>query len=88
MNSNDAVKLFSNSRPLYKIAEEISGDWKAVNYAAVPYLEALHCLNTIDDDYGCDSGKSMVAYFLSNAATWRGDAARRIKKELNGMLKY
>jgi len=88
VNSNDAVKLFSNTRPLYEIAKEINEDWKAVYFGAVPYLEALHCLNTIDDDYGLDSGKSMVAYFLSNAATWRGEAARRIKKELNTMLKY
>lgn len=87
MNSDDMVKLFSNSRPLYVIAEEVSKDWKNVYFGAAPYLDALRCLNTIDDDYGSDSGKSIVAYFLSNAQNWRGETARRIKKELNEMLK-
>ena len=87
MNSDDMVKLFSNSRPLYVIAEEVSKDWKNVYFGAAPYLGALRCLNTIDDDYGSDSGKSIVAYFLSNAQNWRGETARRIKKELNEMLK-
>jgi hypothetical protein len=34
-----------------------------------------------------DSGRSIVAYFLSNASTWRGETAKRIKLELNKMLK-
>jgi len=28
-----------------------------------------------------------VRYFLSNATTWRGDTARRIKAELKEMLR-
>jgi len=35
-----------------------------------------------------DSGDSIVRYFLSNASTWRGETARRVKKELNAMLKH
>jgi hypothetical protein len=42
-------------------------------------------LNSIDDKYGYDSARSIVNYFLANAGTWRGEVARRIKKELKGM---
>lgn len=75
------------NRPLYKIAQEIKDDWKNVNYAAKPYLSAMLELDKITDDYYADSGSSIVAYFLSNATTWRGEKAKAIKKELNNMLK-
>ena len=75
-------------RPIEVIANEIRKDWGAkVNYAARPYLQAMYGLNSISDNYGCDSAKSVIAYFLSNASTWQGDTARRIKKELNAMIK-
>ena len=73
------------NRPLHEIAREIRSDWKKVNYAAVPYLEAMGTLDQIEDNYYLDSGRSIVLYFLSNASSWRGDVARRIKKELKGM---
>jgi len=74
------------ARPLYEIASEIRKDWKKVNYAAVPYLDAMRDLNSVADNYYADSGKSVVAYFLANANSWRGDVARRVKAELKGML--
>ena len=74
-------------RPLYEIANEIKKDWKKVYFGAVPYLDAMSTLDSINDKYMYDSAKSIVLYFLSNAGTWRGDTARRIKKELNAMLK-
>ena len=75
-------------RPIEVIANEIRKDWGAkVNYAARPYLQAMYGLNSISDNYGCDSAKSVIAYFLSNASTWQGETARRIKKELNAMIK-
>ena len=69
-------------RPLYKIAQEIRKEWTNVNYAARPYLDAMWY-----DSYGYDDGKSIVLYFLANAGTWRGEAARRIKAELKEMIK-
>lgn len=81
------------TRPLYEIAEEIRQNWKKsisgtdLNYAAKPYLEAMQDLNKITDNYICDSGKSIVAYFLGNASSWRGETAKRVKAELNAMLK-
>ncbi len=74
-------------RSISDIAFEIRRDWKNVWFGAVPYLDAMFSLDSIDDDYGYDTGRSVVAYFLSNAATWRGEVARRVKKELKGMLK-
>lgn len=74
-------------RPLYEIAAEIRKDWQNVNFAAVPYLEAMETLNSIDDKFMFNSGRSIVAYFLSNASTWKGETARTIKKELKAMLK-
>jgi hypothetical protein len=73
------------TRPLYIIANEIRFDWQKVYFGAVPYLEAMLCLKSIDDDYGMDSAKSVVIYFLSNATTWRGETARRVKAELKKM---
>lgn len=74
------------SRPLYTIAQEIAKDWQRPYFGAVPYVKALGELESINDTYGCDTASSVVAYFLSNAATWRGEVARRIKKELKAML--
>jgi len=76
----------SETRSLYLIASEIRRDWQKVNYAAKPYLDAMHSLNSIEDQYMYDTGKSVVRYFLSNASTWRGTKAREIKAELRAML--
>jgi hypothetical protein len=75
------------TRPLYEVAEEIRKDWKNVYFGAKPYLDAMSCLESINDNYGWDSGKSIILYFLANASSWRGETARRIKKELNAMTK-
>ena len=74
-------------RALSVIARDIRRDWTRVYYGAVPYLNAMSRICSIDDDYYTDSARSVVAYFLSNATTWRGETARRIKKELNAMLR-
>ena len=75
------------SRPLFAIAQDIRANWTKVNYGAKPYLEAMYSLDSIKSNYGYDSGKSIVLYFLSNASSWRGDSARRIKAELKAILK-
>lgn len=75
------------SRPIHTIAHEIRTDWKKLYYGAVPYLEAMLTLDRMDQMYGADTAHSVVAYFLANAATWRGEVARRVKAELNAMLK-
>ena len=74
-------------RNLSEIAAEIRKDWKPVNFAARPYLEAMAELNSMKDMYYADSAKSVVLYFLSNASTWRGETAKQNKKELKAMVK-
>jgi hypothetical protein len=75
-------------RSIETIANEIRRDWGVkTNYAARPYLQAMYGLNSISDNYGCDSAKSIIAYFLSNASTWKGETAKRVKAELNKMIK-
>ena len=74
-------------RPLNQIASEIRKVWNPVNYAAKPYLDAMYSLVSINDSYGCDNARSIVLYFLSNASSWRGPDAKRIKAELKEMLK-
>jgi len=44
-------------------------------------------LYSVHDAYGYDSGKSVVLYFLSNAATFKGEAAKALKAELKAALK-
>ena len=74
------------NRPLYEIARDIRNDWKKPYFGAKPYLDAMATLDSIEDNYGWDSAKSIVLYFLSNASTWRGDTAKAIKKELKAMV--
>jgi hypothetical protein len=77
----------STPRKLSDIAKEIYADWKPVHAYAKPYAEAMATLDSIDDMYGADSASEIVARFLGNAASWRGEKAKAIKKELNAMLK-
>ena len=74
-------------RSIYEIAREINRDWVNVNYAAKPYLSAMYSIDTVNDSYGYDSGRSVVLYFLSNARSWKGDTAKRIKLELKEIIK-
>ena len=74
-------------RPLRVIAHEILSLWPNPYFGAEPYLSAMFHLDKITDNYFEDSAESVVNYFLANANTWRGDRAREIKAELNGMLK-
>ena len=76
----------TNTRPIHEIALDGKATGSKGSPYAQPYLDAMQYLTSIDDDYYLDSGRSVVLYFLSNAASWRGDDARRIKKELKEML--
>lgn len=75
------------SNNLSDIAKIIKTDWKNVNFAAKPYLNAMHSLNTVNDYYFADSGKNIVIYFLANASTWRGETAKLVKAKLKELLK-
>ena len=77
----------ASTRPLNEIAREIRKEWKKVNFGAVPYLKAMGTMTSVNEDYGYDSGESIVIYFLANASGFRGEAARRIKAELKSALR-
>jgi hypothetical protein len=81
------AKTTAATRPLHEIAREIRKDWKNVHFGAKPYLDAMASLDSVNDNYGWDSGKTIVLYFLGNASTWRGETAKRIKAELKAMVK-
>jgi len=76
----------TQARPLSNIAHDIKRDWKQVHYAALPYLNAMLNMDSIDSTYFYDSGTSIVRYFLANAGTWRGHVAQSIKSELRSMI--
>lgn len=71
----------------------VCSDWRTKDgtpniwFGAVPYLQAMLSLESIDDDYGADTGKMVVIYFVSNAAQWRGPVARAVKAELKRRIK-
>lgn len=76
-------------RPLHEIAREI--EWECSDKAWYVYAEAyvtpMKSLTSMSDNFYADSADSIVRYALSNLTSWRGDSARRVKAELNGMLK-
>jgi hypothetical protein len=83
-------------RPLLDICKEIRKLWVdgtgvtkirqgAAGYGAEPYFGAMLAIATSGDDHAMyyeDTAKSTVVYFLSNAASFRGEDAKRIKLEL------
>lgn len=73
-------------RPLSEIANDIHQDWAKPSPYAAPYIQAMSTLNGMSDYYGLDPATEIVARFLANASTWRGEVARTIKRELNDML--
>lgn len=92
METNQEVAVVAapvnySEKNLSELASVVYRNWPKVNFAAAPYLEALVSLDNIDDSYGADSGRSVVAYFLANASSWKGEVAKAVKKELNRRLK-
>jgi hypothetical protein len=76
-----------NGMQIYEISDLIRREWKNVYFGAKPYLDAMMSLGSINDDYGADSGKSIVTYFLGNAQSFRGPVAKIVKAELNKRVK-
>jgi hypothetical protein len=85
----------TTTRPLWAIADDIAHAAREHRVAkgtrpswysyAEPYVDAMACLTSIDEDYGADSGRSVVLYCLSNLTSWRGDTARAVKAELKSI---
>lgn len=73
-------------RNISDVAYEIRKLWKKPYFGAVPYIETMMSLSDKDSMYICDSATDIVIRFLGNANTWRGEDARRIKKELKDII--
>lgn len=84
--SGDANLTPSGHRPIATIASEIVSDWKNPYFGAKPYLDAMFSLSDIKDNYGLDSARSIVSYFIANASQWKGEKARAIKAELKKIV--
>lgn len=76
------------NRAIYQIAKDIKSEWGSkIYFGAVPYLEAMHFLSNKNDKYGYDNADSILRYFLSNASSFRGENARKLKEEIKNILK-
>lgn len=76
------------NRSISSIARDIKRVWVKPYFGAVPYLDAMLSLNTINDKYFEDDAEMIVAYFLANASTFRGNDAKILKQELKQLLKH
>jgi hypothetical protein len=90
--SENAVKEMAinknNEEPsLSQIADIIEADWKKPYFGAIPYIQAMKELETIEDKYFEDDARDIVTRFLVNADRWRGPVAKKIKEQLRKMLK-
>lgn len=74
--------------PLRSLAGLIHQDWQKPYFGAVPYIQAMYALQSIDDAYGLDDGHGIVCYFLANARTWRGPTAKAVKAELKRRCRW
>ena len=72
------------NRKLSEIAKDILQHWKNPYFGAKPYIQAMLLINSAEPNahYLAESAEGIVAYFLANATTFRGEDARRIKAEL------
>lgn len=87
----DLIQHHISTLPLSALAVLIEEDWgrgpSGVGWAARPYLDAMQWLDSIDDSYGWDDGRTVVLYWLSNAQSYRGLFAQCAKAELRRRLK-
>ena len=69
------------------IAQDHRDQGKKVSPALRPYLDAMYHVRSVNDNYGMDSGKSIVAYALSNMSSYKGETAKAVKARLKQLLK-
>jgi hypothetical protein len=68
--------------PIAQLADVVRRNWANPSPYALPYLRAMFSLKDMDSMYGADDAQSIILYFLSNAASYRGPVARLVKAEL------
>lgn len=92
----DAYRRSMPKRTVSDIAREIFSLWRPVDPGARPYLEAMLSMDyssfihpdspTTERMYGAEPARDVVERFLSNASTFRGEDARRVKLELRQLV--
>lgn len=88
------------STPLHAIMREMVADmtaicrnqktpisWREKYWSAVPYIEALMCLEKPTDKYGYDKGTYLINYLLGNLSQYRGEKAKEFKALLKQLAK-
>lgn len=58
-----------------------------LNEEASKSLLGMHCIESTEDMHDGESGLSIVRRFLSFSSNWRGQHARRLKNELERMIR-
>ena len=78
-------------RKISSIARDIWIEWSAtksgINYSALPYLEAMMKIDSINSMYFADRAGYVVTYFLANARQFKGERAKELKLELKALSK-
>lgn len=86
--NTETLKLQLPSAPIAQLANLIVRDWGSrMSPHAQPYVSAMLTLQDMSSEYGCDSARSIVLYFLANASSWRGPVAQLVKAELKSRCK-
>ncbi len=74
-------------KSLSQYANEILSDWPNPPEHVRERLIALQSVDQITGYYDLDTVKSIVLYVLAGMGGWRGETAKKIKKELNDICK-
>ena len=72
--------------PISQIADVIRRNWTKPSPYALPDLRAMFSLSDMQSKYGADDAESIILYFLSNAAGYRGEVAKAVKAELKARI--
>lgn len=69
-------------RPISAIARDIRKAWPKPYFGAVPYLNAMLQIESANDAFYEEDGRTQIIYFLGNATSFRGPEAKALKAEL------
>lgn len=64
-----------------EIRRELGRQKQQIYFGAAPYLSAMSGMDSLDDNYGQDSGRSVVNYFMANAAQIRDKGKTTIEND-------
>jgi hypothetical protein len=85
------LSMMYSEMSIKELANLINKDWKQggkAHYGALPYLEAMHSIKSIEGRYGPDSARSIVIYFLANASQWKRELASAVKLVLRNRIQF